>query len=98
MSKITSGEKYDAVQLNYQGEDGMELMKGLSPEKNSFVLDLGCGTGYLASVLADRVGPNGKVYIWSRPECRKNESTEVQNTRHISFYTYTSLSVLRMLE
>ena len=40
----------------------MELMKGLSPEKNSFVLDLGCGTGYLASVLADRVGPNGKVY------------------------------------
>ena len=27
-----------------------------------------------------------------------NESTEVQNPRHISFYTYTSLSVLRMLE
>ena len=50
MSKITFGEKYDAVQLNYQGEEGMELMKGLSPEKNSFVLDLGCGTGYLASV------------------------------------------------
>ena len=62
MSKITFGEKYDAVQLNYQGEEGTELMEKLSPEKDSFVLDLGCGTGYLASVLAKRVGPNGKVY------------------------------------
>ena len=25
------------------------------------MLDLGCGTGYLASVLAQRVGPEGKV-------------------------------------
>ena len=61
MTTLTMGEMYDVVQLNYQGKDGMELIEKLSPEKGSYVLDFGCGTGYLASVLATRVGPNGKV-------------------------------------
>ena len=29
--------------------------------EGSIVLDLGCGTGYLSSVLAERVGPSGHV-------------------------------------
>ena len=60
MTTLRMGEKYDAVQLNHQSKDGVELIEKLS-EKGSYVLDLGCGTGYLATVLATRVGPNGKV-------------------------------------
>ena len=44
-----------------QTEDGLKLINRLSPLEGSRVLDLGCGTGYLASVLAQRVGPEGKV-------------------------------------
>ena len=54
-------EKYDEVQVFYQGNDGQGLIDKLSPSKGAFVLDLGCGTGFLASVLAKRVGPEGKV-------------------------------------
>ena len=39
----------------------MKLLELLSLEKNSQILDLGCGTGYLASVLAEKVGPEGQV-------------------------------------
>ena len=36
-------------------------MEKLSPLTGSNVLDLGCGTGFLSNVLAERVGPDGKV-------------------------------------
>ena len=57
----TTGRIYDTVQLNQQSTDGVQLIEKLSPETGNYVLDLGCGTGYLASVLATRVGPSGKV-------------------------------------
>ena len=39
----------------------MELMDQITVHKGATVLDLGCGTGYLTKVLAQRVGPEGKV-------------------------------------
>ena len=44
-----------------QKEHGKELIGKLSLEKNVKILDLGCGTGYLSALLADCVGPEGKV-------------------------------------
>ena len=44
-----------------QKEHGKELIKQLSLQKNMKILDLGCGTGYLSGLLADCVGPEGKV-------------------------------------
>ena len=42
---------------------GIELMDLISINifKGASILDLGCGTGYLAKVLSERVGPEGKV-------------------------------------
>ena len=52
---------YDEATTTYQGNDGLNLINKLTLTKGSHVLDLGCGTGYLTSVLAERVGPNGNV-------------------------------------
>lgn len=46
---------------SYQREDGLNLVSLLDLQKGYKVLDLGCGTGYLTSILADHVGPQGKV-------------------------------------
>ena len=54
-------ERYDRAQFSHQSDDGMSLIDKLSPSTGSNVLDLGCGTGFLANVLAERVGPDGKV-------------------------------------
>ena len=44
-----------------QREEGLNIIKHLNLQKGSKVLDVGCGTGYLSKVLADLVGPDGKV-------------------------------------
>ena len=44
-----------------QKEDGLKLNRQLCPQEGMKVLDLGCGTGYLSNVLAERVGLGGKV-------------------------------------
>ena len=45
----------------HQASHGLKLVEQLKPQQGMKVLDLGCGTGYLASVWADRVGPTGRV-------------------------------------
>lgn len=44
-----------------QKEHGEEMIQLLALEKDMKILDLGCGTGYLSDLLADCVGPEGKV-------------------------------------
>ena len=44
-----------------QKEDGLRLIRQLCPQEGMKVLDLGCGTGYLSNVLAERVGLGGNV-------------------------------------
>ena len=50
-----AAETYDRIQGSYQGKNGLELIDKLALRRGSVVLDLGCGTGYLSSVLAERV-------------------------------------------
>ena len=50
-------ETNDVLQYSRQGSNGMDLIEKLSLN----VLDLGCGTGFLASVIAKRIGESGKV-------------------------------------
>ena len=63
-----------------QKEHGKELIEKLSLEKNMKILDLGCGTGYLSSVLADCVGPEGKV-VAIDPNKSRLEIAEKQYSR-----------------
>ena len=44
-----------------QRDDGVELVERLSLTKGCAVLDLGCGTGYLTNMIAELVGPDGRV-------------------------------------
>ena len=44
-----------------QREVGHLLLEALRLKEGDHVLDLGCGTGYLASLAAQKVGPAGKV-------------------------------------
>ena len=56
-------ERYDNLKAHvpHQSVDGIALVNKLPPLTGSIVLDLGCGTGFSANVLAERVGSNGKV-------------------------------------
>ena len=53
--------KFYSEVSDLQKEHGKELIGKLSLAKNMKILDLGCGTGYLSALLADCVGPEGKV-------------------------------------
>ena len=61
MSFITTQATSYQNQSKTQQNVGLRMIDMLNVEKGAIVLDLGCGTGYLAKVLSERVGPEGKV-------------------------------------
>ena len=59
-SQSSQAESYERGS-DRQREGGMKMIELLAVKKGSTVLDLGCGTGQLTKVLAERVGAEGKV-------------------------------------
>ena len=76
-------ERYDRVHRNYQGKDGKELIAKLSLQEGCSVLDLGCGTGYLTSLLAQRVGQRG-TGSGRGEDCRCQSKLRFVEKRHVS--------------
>ena len=81
-------EAYHQLQSGYQANNGVDLIDKLSLKRGSVVLDLGCGTGYLSSVLAERVGHEGRVVGVDSKEKRlqvaKREYGQITNLKFIA--------------
>lgn len=58
---FNQAESYENNYSSEAREDGLKLVEILAPQQGNKVLHLGCATGYLTKVLADLVGPEGKV-------------------------------------
>ena len=58
--QFSVAQSYDNTS-SIQREDGKNLISLLHIKKGCKILDLGCGTGYLAKSLAVEVGPKGEV-------------------------------------
>ena len=59
-SEPSLAEGYKSIS-DKQNRCGLTFLKEISLNSGAMVLDMGCGTGYLASVMAECVGGNGKV-------------------------------------
>ena len=59
-TSFSEAENYEQIS-SIEREDGLKLINLVAVARGSKVLDLGCGTGFLANVLADLVGPKGQV-------------------------------------
>ena len=70
---------------NVQKEHGKELIEKLLLEKSMKILDLGCGTGYLSALLADCVGPAGKVVAIDPNKSRLKLATKQYSKTNLVF-------------
>ena len=61
MADFSQADLYESVYSTNARKDGLKLIELLAPHKGCKVLHLGCATGYLTKVVADLVGPGGKV-------------------------------------
>ena len=59
--QLQSASCYSDDGSKFQRDSGHQFLQQLSPRRGSTALDLGCGTGYLATQLSECVGPEGKV-------------------------------------
>lgn len=59
-SNDVSAKRYDKLSA-HQREVGQELITVSKVKRGDKILDLGCGTGYFATILSELVGPEGKV-------------------------------------
>ena len=85
MSGSSRAESYKEVSTTFQAVDGVKLIDLLSITEGSRVLDLGCGTGNLTALLAERVGSNGCV-IGVDPDGERIKIAQEENAKdNISF-------------
>ena len=63
-----------------QKDHADELMSMLSVPYGGLVLDLGCGTGHLATILSDLVGPEGRV-VAVDPDAERIKVAKRENSR-----------------
>ncbi len=63
-----------------QKDHAAELMSMLSVPYSGLVLDLGCGTGHLATILSDLVGPEGQV-VAVDPDAERIKVANRENSR-----------------
>ena len=84
----TAAEAYERVQCRYQAKNGVDLVDRLGLGRGNVVLDLGCGTGYLSSVLAERVGREGRVVgvdpNTDRLEIAKRNFSQIDNLHFVA--------------
>ena len=64
-----------------QEEQADELLDMLNVPEGGLVLDLGCGTGHLATVLSHLVGPHGRV-VAVDPDADRIALAKKKNARH----------------
>ena len=74
------GDTYNEISADYQAMEGMKLMELASIGDGSRVLDLGCGTGRLTAVLAERVGSKGHV-VGIDPDKERLKTAREKNSR-----------------
>ena len=63
-----------------QAQEGHNLLKKVKVPSGSLVLDLGCGTGYLSTVLSEMVGPEGRV-VAVDPDAERIKIAKENNSR-----------------
>ena len=79
-----------------QENHAAELMSMLRVPYGGLVLDLGCGTGHLATILSDLVGPEGQV-VAVDPDAERIKVANRENSRPNIQYSVAKLMTKHFL-